>query len=181
MTIWLISDTHFRHENIYRFTAYDGGPRIRERFANAGEGDAFMVQRWNELVKPEDHVYHLGDVTMERSSAMKAWCVAFIKQLHGHKRLVLGNHDHFAMDVYRDAGFQKVKGSHKLDNLLLSHYPIHESSIPGWCLVNAHGHIHEKAAPTMRHINMSVEQWGYEPVPLEIVKETAMTQQMVTP
>lgn len=173
MNIWLTSDNHFRHENIYRFTSSPGGPRVRERFKDATEGDAFMVQAWNERVRPQDHIWHLGDVTMERSSDMKKWFVAFMKQLHGHKRLVLGNHDHFTTDVYRDAGFQKIRGVHKLENLILSHVPLHQSSVPRWCIANVHGHIHEKPSPAGPYVNVSVERTGYAPIALEDVTAEA--------
>ena len=177
--IWITSDNHFGHENIYKFTYTDGygvEKRVRERFRDAHEGDAYMCQRWCELVQPSDHIYHLGDVTMERSSNAKTWFVNKIRSLPGHKRLVIGNHDHLTMDVYRDAGFEKIKGSHKIDGLLLSHYPLHESTIPHWAHANVHGHIHQNPAPSIRHINMSVEAWNYEPVPLEVVKEMALRQ-----
>jgi calcineurin-like phosphoesterase family protein len=176
MTIWLTSDSHFGHHNIYRFTYIDKfgvERRVRERFNDAFEGDAYMVQRWCELIKPEDHIYHLGDVTMERSSNAKEWFVNKIRSLPGHKRLILGNHDHLTMDVYRDAGFQKIKGSHKMDALLLSHYPLHPSTVPKWALANVHGHIHQNPSPEGPYINMSVEVTDYEPVPLEVVLDRA--------
>lgn len=66
--IWVISDTHFGHGNIYRFTwtPVQGGPevRIRPEFANSVEGDSEMVKRWNAVVRPDDHIYHLGDYAM---------------------------------------------------------------------------------------------------------------------
>ena len=167
MQIWIISDTHFGHENIYKFLCADKVTRIRHRFRDVTEGDAFMCQRWCELVKPEDHVWHLGDVTMERSSNAKQWFVNKIRSLPGHKRLVLGNHDHLGMDVYRDAGFQKIKGSHRFERLLMTHFPIHPSSIGPNVLANVHGHIHQNPSPPGKYINVSVEVTNYEPVPLE--------------
>ena len=169
MKIWLISDTHWGQHNIYKFLAEDGKTRIRERFRDAYEGDAYMCQKWCELVAPEDHIWHLGDVTMERSSNAKTWFVNKIRSLPGHKRLILGNHDHLTMNVYKDAGFQKIKGSHKLDRLLLTHYPVHPDSIPSWCLANVHGHIHQRPSPAGRYVNVSVERIGYQPILLEEV------------
>lgn len=178
MQIWLTSDNHFGHHNIYRFTYTDTfgvERRVRERFRDAHEGDAYMCERWCELVKPSDHVWHLGDVTMEHSSKEKKWFVDKIRSLPGHKRIILGNHDHMALDVYRDAGFQKIKGSHKIDGLLLSHYPLHPSTVPHWAWANCHGHIHQNPAPPGRYINLSVEVTDYEPVPLEVVMEKGRT------
>ena len=176
MTIWLISDTHFGHTNMYTFTYKDRcgvERRVRERFRDVHEGDAYMRQRWCELVQPSDHVYHLGDVTMERSSNAKEWFVNMMRGLPGHKRLILGNHDHLSMDVYRDAGFQKIKGSHYMSQLLFTHYPVHVAHMPRNCLANVHGHIHQNATPAGPYINMSVEVNAYEPVPLEVVVDRA--------
>ena len=174
--IWVISDTHFFHENIYQFTRQDGVTRVRPEFAHANEADAEMVQRWNATVQPVDHVYHLGDVTMLRSSNQARMFVEFIHTLNGHKRLILGNHDHFPIDVYQAAGFQKIRGSHRpYRNLIMSHIPIHTDSLPkdGICV---HGHIHERLVmasphhPDARYKNVSVEQINYTPVLLESLR-----------
>jgi calcineurin-like phosphoesterase family protein len=93
--IFLISDTHFGHENMYKFTGLDG-LRVRAKFANASEGDEYMIQAWNQTVKPQDHVYHLGDVAFGP--------ISIVQKLNGHKRLVLGNHD-----------FEKMHGYHAVD------------------------------------------------------------------
>ena len=136
--IFLISDLHLGHDNIYKFVYIDKfgvERRVRERFKDAAEADDYMLTRWNELVRPQDHVWNLGDVCMERQASAKHWLIGKIRQLNGHKRLVLGNHDYMPMDVYKDAGFQKIRGSHRIDNLILTHFPIHQSGVrPG--LVN---------------------------------------------
>lgn len=170
MQIWFISDTHFGHENLYRFVytdQYGVEKRVRERFRDAVEGDAYMVQRWCEIVRPQDHIYHLGDVTMERSSNAKTWFVNKIRSLPGHKRLILGNHDHLTVDVYRDAGFEKIKGSNVIDGMLFTHYPVHLSSVPKRALGNVHGHTHQNPDISPQHLNVSVERTNYEPVPIE--------------
>jgi len=165
---WVVSDTHFGHENII---AYAGRP-----FSNAGEMDAYMVQIWNERVRPEDHVYHLGDVTMERSSNRVEWFYGLMRSLHGHKRLVLGNHDHLPIETYLRAGFAKVRGTGNWwgNGMLLSHFPVHPSSIGIRSIACVHGHIHEKPSPPpvvrdtdgarIPYINVCVEQTGYGPI-----------------
>ena len=170
--IWLTSDNHFGHHNIYTFVytdAYGVERRVRERFRDAVEGDAYMIQRWCELVRPEDHIWHLGDVCMERSANAKTWFVNKMRSLPGHKRLILGNHDHLAMDVYRDAGFQKIRASNVIDGLLLTHYPVHPGSI-GRAIGNCHGHTHQHPDEGPRYLNISVERTQYEPIPIETAK-----------
>lgn len=170
--LYVISDTHFFHENIYTFIDASG-VRVRHQFSCADDGDRAMCERWNATVRPEDHVYHLGDITMLRGK-QDAWkVVKLIRALHGHKRLILGNHDHLTLDVYKDAGFEKIRGSHRpMRGVIFSHIPIHADSLPkeGKCV---HGHIHERVVmlaphhPDPRYVNVSVEQINYTPVLLD--------------
>src|SRR5260370_40526720 len=52
--------------------------------------DEAIVERWNDVVKPEDHIWHLGDFAIRQSEARMADLLA---QLHGCKHLVTGNND----------------------------------------------------------------------------------------
>lgn len=167
--IWLHSDWHRHHQNIYKFTSYPGGPRIRERFASCEEGDAYIEQRIRDLVKPEHHLYFLGDLTMAEGNHYGSEFAAFFKSLPGHKRLIGGNHDKLKMKWYIEAGFQKILWSNIVAGVLCTHYPVHPSSI-GRALGNAHGHIHEKPSPTGPYYNCCVEVNNYEPVPIEVVQ-----------
>jgi calcineurin-like phosphoesterase family protein len=171
MTIFFISDTHFGHENILTFTGQDG-QRIR-RFEFVEEMDEHMVECWNRVVRPIDHVYHLGDVTMIRGTATKCLMMAsplqYVRRLNGHKRLILGNHDHCPMTAYRTVGFEKIYGVKLVDRFLCSHVPVHEGSI-GKARANIHGHIHEKPSPPGPYYNVSVEARAYTPVSLEEIQ-----------
>lgn len=129
-----------------------------------------MIQRWAELVKPQDHIYHLGDVCMNRENHGAEAFVRLIRSLPGHKRLILGNHDHLKMKWYIEAGFQKIRASSMLEGLLLTHYPVHESSIGMRAIGNVHGHTHDHPDIGSRHLNISVERTNYEPIPLEEVR-----------
>lgn len=57
--IWLVSDTHFNHSNIIKY--------CNRPYQSVSEMDWDMVEKWNSVVKPNDHVYHLGDVYMKAS------------------------------------------------------------------------------------------------------------------
>lgn len=162
MTIWLTSDTHFGHANILTFTGTDGR-LIRPGFASVEEMNETLIDRWNAVVQPSDHIYHLGDVAMKISATQM---IAIGKRLNGHKRLVLGNHDRFNMQAYREAGFQDIYGMRRLFDVWLTHAPLHPGSI-GKALGNVHGHIHEKPSPAGPYLNVSVERMNYTPVPLE--------------
>ena len=162
MTIWLISDTHFGHDNILTFRGLDG-ELIRPGFTSSAQMDEAMVDRWNSVVRPGDHVYHLGDVTMRTAMGFIAPIMA---RLHGIKRLVRGNHDRLSTSQYLRLGFKEVHGMHLLGQCWLTHCPMHPLSM-GKALGNIHGHIHERPSPEGRYLNVSVEAVDYTPISLE--------------
>ena len=158
VNIFLVSDTHFGHKNICLFNGPDGSP-LRP-WDDPNEMDEAMVERWNSVVKPNDVVYHLGDVVMNRR------CLATVARLNGDKRLILGNHDIFDHGDYL-VHFKRLHGSYKLDNFLLTHIPVHTDSVAHWTECNIHGHIHAHDIPSGKYFNVSVEMIGYTPISLE--------------
>ena len=166
---WLVSDTHFGHDNIYTFTDRRTGELIRPWASNAIDGDAIMVEIWNERVKPHDRVYHLGDVAQPRRG------LKIMEQLNGRKILIRGNHDIFKLEDYAKY-FDDIVGTHKLDNLVLTHYPIHPDEIPPWCPGIVHGHLHsnlirtEDDSPDSRYLNVCVEHTDKGPIEFDEVK-----------
>lgn len=178
--IWLHSDWHWKHENIYTFVDASG-QRIRARFANMTEGDAYIEQRIRDLVKEQDHIYYLGDLTMFRENHMAAEFVKLFKSLPGHKRLVPGNHDHLKPKWYVEAGFTKIRGSHLHDGLLMTHFPVHPSSIGFRVVGNVHGHTHQQPDLGPKYLNVSVERTDYEPIPIEEAKKRFVEKQLTQP
>lgn len=177
MDLWFTSDWHLGHENIIK---YSGRP-----FANAREMDEALLTWHNELVKPSDHVYNLGDLTMLRGGRVQQEIFTTkMRQFHGHKRLLLGNHDHFPIEVYLRAGFEKIYATWRgIDNILLSHIPIHSGSI-GSAVANVHGHTHthpneppilgvtkDGKVLVKPYVNICVEVTNYRPISLDEVKQ----------
>ena len=64
--VFLTSDTHFGHTGVCHFTNSDGS-KMRP-WTDPDEMDEEMVKRWNETVRPNDKVYHLGDVVINRKA-----------------------------------------------------------------------------------------------------------------
>ena len=103
---WLISDTHFGHEKTCTvFTREDGSP-LRP-FSCAEEMDEFMVKAWNERVRPNDKVYHLGDVVINRKF------LHILSRLNGSKVLIRGN-QHGYRDWETDRKSTRLNSSHRL-------------------------------------------------------------------
>jgi len=157
--LWFISDTHFSHENMLRFTNHDG-ERTRPEFASVQEMDQAMIDRWNSVVQPGDKIYHLGDVGFDKNALDR-----ILPKLHGHKRLILGNHDTFDMHFYR-RHFDKILVSWRGlgRGLIFSHYPLLIDDQDRRMIANVHGHIHRSHINNPRYINISVEVIDYTPV-----------------
>lgn len=131
--VFLISDTHFGHAGVCRFTRSDGVTKLRP-WTDPDEMDEAMIKAWNERVKPTDKVYHLGDVVINRKA------LSTMARLNGDKVLIRGNHDIFRDDEYR-LYFRELRAYHVMNGLILSHIPIHEASL-GRFGCNIHGHLH---------------------------------------
>ena len=155
--IWLISDTHFFHKNIIGY--------CNRPFSSVEEMNETIRDRWNSVIKPQDHVYHLGDVYMEKSGNKQA-VETFLRSLNGKKRLVLGNHDD-AMDYSLYSNFEKIMVWRNFEKVVLTHVPINVDNIPGGDRINVHGHVHNKPSPEGPYINVSVENTNYYPVNLD--------------
>ena len=135
--IFFISDTHFGHATMLKFTNYDG-TRMRP-FDSIEELDELMIQNWNEVVKPHDRVYHLGDVCYHCGNRDQ-----IMSRLNGKKVLVKGNHDKDQLGWYIKY-FEDIRGTFHIDgNYLLSHFPVHPDS-KGRFVRGLHGHIHAQS------------------------------------
>lgn len=175
--IFFISDTHFGHTACWRdFKAKADKNEPMRPFSSTEEMDETMVSNWNNVVGPKDKVYHLGDFAIARKN------VAFAGRLNGDKVLIRGNHDIFSMDHYTPY-FRDIRGSHKLENFVMTHIPIHPKSVARWCDGNIHGHLHDGHVlggsfwrwlfkkPDPRYICVSVEHINYTPIEFGVLKE----------
>lgn len=161
---FVVSDTHFAHKNIVVFTD-DCGNKIRP-WDDLDHMTEDMVRMWNEMVSPNDKVYHLGDVAIHRRG------LEVLKRLNGKKVLVRGNHDIFDIEDYAEH-FYDVRGVHVLDKhkVIMSHIPLHPDSMKRW-RGNIHGHMHQRNLNDPRYFNVSVEQIGFKPILLDDVLRT---------
>jgi len=154
--VFLVSDTHFGHAGVCRFTRNDGVTKLRP-WDDADEMDEFMVKAWNERVRPNDKVYHLGDVVINRKS------LAIMRRLNGDKVLIRGNHDIFKDTDYREH-FRELRAYHVMNGMILSHIPVHVESL-GRFGVNIHGHLHANRVKKIRGVNAKTGELLYSDEP----------------
>lgn len=188
MTTWFTSDTHFGHKNILEY--------CNRPFRDVTHMNNAIVGMWNELVAPDDTVWHLGDVALGKlDESLEA-----VSRLNGNIFLVPGNHDrvwahwyHKSIEkrqrfdaMYADAGLKVV---HEIveweleDNpFLMCHLPYDGDSQEDERYVElrpeniglplVHGHIHTK--DTVRGLNqfhVGMDAHGYKPVHEDVIKE----------
>ncbi|MFW8567090.1 hypothetical protein [Orrella sp. 11846] len=176
-SVFLVSDTHFSHAGVCRFLR-DDNTKLRP-WDDPDEMDEYMIQAWNDTVKPKDKVYHLGDVVVNRRG------LQIMPRLNGEKILIKGNHDNFPLRDYVDH-FKDILAYHSLHGLLLSHIPVHPESLYRYGC-NVHGHLHErrvmKDLPDGRRVidpryySVCVEHTEYKPILLEEVRKNIREQQ----
>ena len=122
-----------------------------------------LVDNWNKIVKPEDTVYHLGDVT---------WGPFDINCLNGKKVLVVGNHDnlsqigHYFEEV---AYYKELRGIlPKGRKLILMHYNIESWNGKFHKSIHLHGHCHGTCDNTgLLRWDVGVDCWNMKPVHLD--------------
>jgi calcineurin-like phosphoesterase family protein len=170
-SVFLTSDTHFGHAGVCKFLREDG-TKLRP-WTDPAEMDEEMIKRWNDTVRPNDKVYHLGDVVINRKALIT------LSRLNGDKVLIRGNHDIFRDDEYRKY-FRELRAYHVMNGMILSHIPIHTASL-GRFGVNIHGHLHASRVmlepvgmygiPVVdpRYHCVCVEQTDYTPILFEDV------------
>ncbi len=189
MTTWLTSDQHYYHRNIIDY--------CKRPFASVEEMNATLTRNHNAVVKPDDIVLIVGDLTLDDRKVK-----SILDELNGTKYLVAGNHDtcHPANKRYRprnleryvDYGFKTAPVlsmrftdyDFGLGALLITHMPVigdhgpedryseHRPKVgdldaPSRIDWLIHGHVHEKWRKRGKMINVGVDAWNYAPVSLE--------------
>ena len=140
--IWITSDTHFGHDKDFIWKA--------RGYCSIQEHDEDLIKKWNERIKPDDIVYHLGDVIMgEAEHGLEC-----LKKLNGEIHILRGNHDTNARwalyaslpNVVLEGYATKIK--YNKWNFYLSHYPTitsnnDEDKPIKQRILNLYGHTHQ--------------------------------------
>ena len=125
MRVYLISDTHFNHSNMKTYCY---------RPSNFTE---LLIKNWQQTVKPDDLIVHLGDVFIGPSAGWKE----IYPQLTGRKFLVRGNHDrNHSCTWWMENGFDFACDGFKFRHAWLTHEPA--TNLPEGTELNIHGHLH---------------------------------------
>lgn len=138
--IWFISDTHFCHNQEFIYSV--------RGFQSVEDMNRAIVERWNKLVHQDDIVYHLGDIILNDIDTG----IDLVKQLKGHIRLAIGNHDtEGKLSRYKMLGlFDDIQFGYRFKyhnkKFLLSHYPQLTGNFDESKTYSIHGHTHAATA-----------------------------------
>jgi calcineurin-like phosphoesterase family protein len=167
---WFTSDEHYGHKNIVE---YCGRP-----YADVREMNERLIRNHNEVVRPDDDVWHLGDFAFRPDDNAPE----ILPRLNGTHRLVAGNHDKChpchkkhekSAEQYRRWGFAEVVHAvESIRGFRACHLPYGDLRYPGWAPTDCggwllHGHVHTRWKVRGRMINVGVDAWNYAPVHLD--------------
>lgn len=146
--IYFTADTHFSHEKILEYCV--------RPFETVEEMDDAIIENWNEVVRPEDTVYHLGDFTLMGYQAK-----SLFQLLSGTKYIVPGGHDwrwlkhrsqsYINLSAYAEANVHILPPLHSLEIktsgkypqvVVLCHYPMARWDRSHYGSIHLHGHTH---------------------------------------
>lgn len=152
--VWFISDTHFGHTNIIKY--------CNRPYRNTYEMDTDIIIKWNNNIKNNDLVFHLGDFSFRPEK--------YIGRLNGNIILIKGNHDKRS----RNSLFYGVANHLPLMigefSCILHHRPITKTGLErkedeldlevlenyDFCIS---GHVHEKYKVNGKNINVGIDVW----------------------
>jgi len=169
MNTWISSDAHMSH---FRICEYCSRP-----FHEINEMNEFLINEWNSVVEPEDHVYYLGDFGLAGPEKL----MPYRERMNGIWKLFLaGNHDRNSMVKIPSLAETIIKYSPtkryeiELEGIpfVMSHCPIPRDIKDD--RVYLFGHTHSTIAKEnskVNNINIGVDAWNYSPVSITQLKE----------
>jgi calcineurin-like phosphoesterase family protein len=147
--------------------------------------DKTIVQNINSKVQPEDELFILGDLMF----GDKERGINLVRQLNGHKTLIIGNHDNFTDEQYQAMGLEEwcyymvSSGNAKHPPVVMAHDPVETVYLNRvWSFDNTepillNGHVHDSAEYYVDKvsgaisINVGVDVWGMQPVTLKQIRK----------
>lgn len=160
MTLYLISDFHLDHANIIEYCS--------RPFDDVEEMNAELIQRWNQVVEPDDTVLYLGDFGWWDIENI----IGFYEQLNGEMVLVRGNHDEFGVGEVPFVVVESCTIEHGGYEFYCEHRPCDVPENASWWHI--HGHKHNNHVdefpflnPSEQRVNVSCELLSYTPISID--------------
>jgi calcineurin-like phosphoesterase family protein len=153
---WFTGDLHCAHTNVMQ--------HCNRPFLRIEEHDQVLVNNWNDVVQPKDHVYVLGDFVWKD----KHYALKVIKQLKGKIHFLKGNHDRGmkgevlnkieVLPQYYELTIQDKEANGGKQLICLFHYPIESWNKKHFLSWHLHAHCHTKIPSVgIRRLDVGVD------------------------
>lgn len=156
--IYFISDHHFNHKNIIKFS---GRP-----FTDLYNMETFLVEQHNDVVTNDDIVIFVGDFAFCGITSGKE----ILSRMNGYKIMVLGNHDVYHGKI-KNFGYDELYVLKELvyndQKLVITHFPflgVEDTHL------NIHGHVHKGGmydTEYTNHFNVNCEFINFTPIHID--------------
>lgn len=164
--IYITSDQHFGHANIIKY--------CDRPFDSVQQMDEAMIACWNEVVRPDDTVYVVGDFTLANQEA----ALKYRKRLVGHKVFMPGSHDRWIHDAGKPkqltgtpfsewTGYWIEEIKHKGHYITLCHYSMRSWPRSFHGSLHCYGHSHGRLPPHGRSMDIGVDMNHFYPYSLD--------------
>lgn len=171
--IYFTADEHYFHKNIIK---YCDRPWKDEKDMRRD-----MIALHNDIIKPEDTVFHIGDFAMLGPSQHEKISNVMGK-LNGINHLILGNHDECKPFRYVECGFWTVHTAHWFEDgkykFALAHDPCVSCTLDENQILLC-GHVHTLFTEVTEDINgkkklvinVGVDARNFKPISLQEIIE----------
>lgn len=151
--VHFVSDTHFGHANIIKYS--------NRPFENAHEMNKALIDNWNNVVKPQDEVFHLGDFAFSDFNSIKF----ILSKLNGYKHFIHGNHDknilRYANELLNDKLFESIQPYKEIyvndKMIILFHYGARVWNKGHHGSYMLYGHSHGSLPPYGRSVDVGID------------------------
>lgn len=163
MQYFFTADTHFGHANIIK--------HCNRPFHNLAHMDKTLIENWNQRVKKDDVVFHLGDFcfrnTTNRGEGEIHKAQYYLNKLNGKIIQIEGNHDRnnttktCIQEMRIKLGGKRIILTHRPENIGDVGYDLHFV-----------GHIHtlwkyQTVYYEKKMVNVGVDVWEFKPITIE--------------
>ncbi len=167
--IFFTSDHHFGHKGVIKHS--------KRPFQSVEEMNETMIQKWNEKVRKNDLVYHLGDIALMSPRKLED----ILERLNGKIHLIKGNHDKLTQNCLerfewiRDYHELKLPNPRSANNqlIILMHYPLMTWKGKYSGAYHFYGHSHGKLNSYNRKLalDVGVDCHDFYPLSYEEIQE----------
>ena len=153
----ITSDLHLNHASMIKW--YPKYRNFGDKIEDMNNG---IIKHWNDNVKPEDTVYHLGDFAF----ATEDFIVKILDNLNGKKVFIIGNHDRKVKKVLKEYGSVYTRLNLRFDinkkqtQIVLDHFPLLEWDGLYHGALHFYGHCHGTLTNKGRSIDVCYDKQG---------------------